>query len=59
MRTLQHNSFIALYNTRELNYHIPIEIIVPRDPDEIMCIEEFADILPEICYVRNNHAEYA
>lgn len=42
---------------RELSYHIPIEIIVPRDPDDIGCVEEFADSLSEICYARNNHVE--
>lgn len=43
---------------RELSYHIPIEIIVPRTSDDVGCVEEFVDSLSEICYSRNNHAEH-
>lgn len=43
----------------ELDYLIPIEIVVPRDPDDIVCVTKYKNDLFDICYARNNNAQLA
>lgn len=40
-----------------LNFYVPIELLVPRDPQEMACVEAFKNDLLEICEARNNNAE--
>ena len=41
----------------DLDYLIPVEIIVPRDPKDEGCVTSFVNSLFEICYARNNNAQ--
>jgi len=41
----------------ELDFYIPVEILVPVDQDDIACLNEFTSNLLEICDARNNNAE--
>lgn len=40
-----------------LNFLIPIEIILPSDPDDELCVESFRSSLLEICDARNNNVQ--
>lgn len=42
---------------KELDYLIPAEIDVPRDPDDIACVTKYKNDLFDICYARNNNAQ--
>ncbi len=44
---------------KDLNYLIPVEIDVPRDPEDIACITKYKNDLFDICYARNNNAQLA
>lgn len=43
----------------DLDYLIPVEIDVPRDPDNISCVTKFKNDLFDICDARNNNAQLA
>lgn len=50
----------ALRNDLEddsLNFYVPIELLVPRDPSDISCVEAFKNDLLEICAARNNNVQ--
>lgn len=40
-----------------LNYLIPVEIDVPRDPEDIACVTAYKNDLFDICYARNNNVQ--
>lgn len=44
-------------DTGELSFYVPIELLVPSNPDNKLCVEEFRRNLLEICEARNNNAE--
>jgi len=41
----------------ELAFRIPVELIVPSDPDDEVVVGEFQSSILEICAARNNNAE--
>lgn len=41
----------------DLDYRIPVEIDVPRDPEDIACVTKYKNDLFDICYARNNNAQ--
>lgn len=40
-----------------LNFYVPIELLVPRDAEEIHSVESFKNDLLEICAARNNNVQ--
>ena len=40
-----------------LNFQIPVELIVPSNPDDPSCVERFHSSLLKICDARNNNAQ--
>ena len=40
-----------------LNYYVPVELLVPRDPENSACVESFKNDLLEICDARNNNVQ--
>ncbi len=40
-----------------LNFYTPIELLVPRDADNLLCVESFKNDLLEICAARNNNVQ--
>ncbi len=40
-----------------LNFFVPIELLVPRDADDVFCVESFKNDLMEICAARNNNVQ--
>lgn len=40
-----------------LGFSIPIELLVPTDPFDALCVEQFRTSLLEICDARNNNAQ--
>lgn len=40
-----------------LSFYVPVELLVPRDADDIACVDAFKNDLLEICEARNNNAE--
>lgn len=40
-----------------LNFSIPVELLVPTDPSDALCVENFRTSLLEICDARNNNAQ--
>lgn len=44
-------------NEGSLNFYIPVEILLPRDPEDQACVDFFNNALLEICEARNNNAE--
>ena len=45
------------HDVKDLDYYIPVEIIVPRDVKDLVCVTSFVNSLFEICYARNNNAQ--
>lgn len=43
--------------TDELDFFVPVELVVPRDLNDTACIYAFKNHLLEICEARNNNAE--
>lgn len=41
----------------DLNFLIPVELIVPSDPDDLVIVDAFQSSILEICAARNNNAE--
>lgn len=41
----------------ELNFLVPVELIVPRDPEDMVVVDQFQSSILEICAARNNNAE--
>jgi hypothetical protein len=41
----------------ELSFLIPVELIVPSDPDDVVIVDQFQSSILEICAARNNNAE--
>lgn len=41
----------------DLDFLIPIELIVPSDPDDLAIVDSFQSSILEICAARNNNAE--
>ena len=41
----------------DLDFLIPIELLVPKDPENLSCLHDFRNHLFEICEARNNNAE--
>lgn len=46
-------------DNKDLNYLVPIEIDVPRDPENMACVTQYKNDLFDICYARNNNAQLA
>ena len=44
-------------NDRTLDFYIPAELLVPRDPEDLACVEAFRRELLEICAARNNNVQ--
>lgn len=44
-------------NAPDLDYYIPVEILVPSNVDDEACVTDFISNLFEICYARNNNAQ--
>ncbi len=40
-----------------LNFYVPVELLVPRDAEDLGCVETFKNNLLEICEARNNNVE--
>lgn len=40
-----------------LNFFVPVELLVPRDPEDLACVESFKSDLLEICAARNNNVQ--
>lgn len=40
-----------------LNFYVPIELLVPSDGNDFVCVEKFKNDLLEICEARNNNVE--
>ncbi len=57
------NQYLAFLKSNpdieDLNYFVPIEIVVPRDPEDIACVTKYKNDLFDICYARNNNAQLA
>lgn len=41
----------------DLSFYVPVELLVPTDPANPICVEDFNNNLLEICVARNNNAE--
>lgn len=41
----------------DLNFYVPLELLVPRDADDLVCVESFKNDLLEICAARNNNVQ--
>jgi hypothetical protein len=41
----------------DLGFLIPVELIVPADPDDVVVVDAFQSSILEICAARNNNAE--
>lgn len=41
----------------DLSFYVPVELLVPTDPDNMLCVAQFRQNLLEICEARNNNAE--
>ena len=41
----------------DIDFYIPIELLVPRDPEDENCVESFKRDLLEICAARNNNVQ--
>ncbi|KAB7789680.1 hypothetical protein [Bifidobacterium leontopitheci] len=41
----------------DLSFYVPVELLVPTDPTDPICVENFSNNLLEICVARNNNAE--
>ena len=41
----------------DLSFYVPVELLVPTDPTDPICVEDFSNNLLEICVARNNNAE--
>lgn len=44
-------------DVKELDYLVPIELIVPRDMDDMSCVVKFKNDLFDICDARNNNVQ--
>lgn len=44
-------------NDDSLNSFVPVELLLPSDPDDEICVEDFNRALLEICAARNNNAQ--
>lgn len=44
-------------DVKDLDYLIPVEISVPRDPEDLACVTTYKNDLFDICYARNNNAQ--
>lgn len=40
-----------------LNFYVPVELLIPRDANDFICVEVFKNNLLEICEARNNNVE--
>lgn len=47
----------SLYNPTDLDFLVPVEILVPSDLDDSTTIEEFNNSLLSICSARNNNVQ--
>ncbi len=45
------------YGEPDLSFYVPVELLVPSNPDDKLCVDEFRQNLLEICEARNNNAE--
>ncbi|MDF7664248.1 hypothetical protein PT282_06190 [Bifidobacterium sp. ESL0763] len=41
----------------DLSFYVPVELLVPSDPDDDICVDDFRHNLLEICEARNNNVE--
>lgn len=41
----------------DLGFYVPVELLVPRDADDSLCVESFRNDLMEICAARNNNVQ--
>ena len=41
----------------ELNFFVPVELLIPRDADDLACVESFKNDLLDICAARNNNVQ--
>ena len=42
---------------KEIDFYVPIELLVPQDADDPVCVESFKNDLLEICAARNNNVQ--
>lgn len=42
---------------RDLDFYVPIELLVPKDIDDFSCVESFKNDLLDICAARNNNVQ--
>lgn len=42
---------------RALHFYVPVELLVPRNPNDLACVESFKEELLEICAARNNNVQ--
>lgn len=42
---------------KDLNFYVPVELLVPCDTEDFKCVEAFKNDLLEICAARNNNVE--
>ncbi len=49
--------YIKLEKNNELDFLVPVELIVPADLEDDICVSKFKFSLLEICEARNNNAE--
>ena len=40
-----------------LHFYVPVELLVPRNPNDLACVESFKGELLEICAARNNNVQ--
>lgn len=40
-----------------LNFYVPVELLMPRDADDPLCVDTFRNDLMEICAARNNNVQ--
>lgn len=53
----QYVAFLKKENDKTLDFYVPMELLVPRDPDNYECVETFKNNLLEICAARNNNVQ--
>ena len=44
-------------DSEDFSFYVPVELIVPRNADDIMSVESFKNDLLEICAARNNNVQ--
>ena len=53
--TVRNNESFSI--SEQLNFYIPVELLVPRDSNDEVCMAKFKNELFDICEARNNNVE--